>query len=168
MKTITTIFFFITFIFYSKCQNITGNAKIQSDSISSLWAFVTMSGIETRVDSVGDFELNNINVSDTLRIIPFFDYIIVSICNFPDSLDSIHFDSIPIFSNLSRGIPIISFTSKRASRKFWKNFKKKRELEKMDLIKEINNYRFHWNNKDYRLNVIDQIQSLSILIDLDQ
>ncbi len=165
---IITIIILLTFINYSNSQTITGNVRFQSDRNNYQWTFAKIDGVKTECDSTGNFELSNINNIDTLLIIPIPIFISVCIYNFPNNIDSLHLDSIPLFKNLNRTIPIINFKSKRASKRYFKKLDKERKSEKEELIKEISNYKFLWKDRGFKLKVIESDKNLFILIDLNQ
>lgn len=167
LKLIATTFFLIT-ISYSYSQTISGSVKFQSDRTNYSWIFIELDGVKTECDSLGEFELNNIKGNDTLVVFPFPIFIKVKIYNFSNNIDSIHFSSIPLFNNVRDVIPIINFRSKEASRKYFKQFEREKELEREQLIRRIRNYKYEWNGKEYNLEVVESEESLTILINMNQ
>ena len=151
---------------YSFSQSISGSVKFQSDRTDYTWTFVEVDGVKTECDSLGEFELNNINVNDTLEIIPIPIFINVKIYNFPKNFDSLIFNSIPLFNNVNYSTPIINFRTKRASKKYFKKFTKEKQLERDELINRIENYSYTWSGQEYKLEVIESKESLILLIDL--
>ena len=170
METLKIIVTMLTMVsaFYSYSQNISGSVKFQSDRTDYSLVFVECNGVKTECDSLGEFELNSIGGNDTLEITPIPIFVNVKIYNFSSSADSLQFESIPLFQNIEQGIPIINFKSKRASRKYFKQLEKERELEKQELIKRISYYSYEWSGRVFKLEVVDSEESLTILINLNQ
>lgn len=160
--------FLLTFIGSANAQTITGTVKFKYDRTNYTWTYAKMDQIKAECDSVGNFELKNINPLDTLVIIPIPISYVIKIYNFPANFSSIHFNSIPLFKAEDRGYPLINFRTKRAARKYSRKLEKERRLEREEFLKTVSNYKFFWNNKEYALEVKESGESFTILIDLDQ
>ncbi len=141
-------------------QTITGN--VVTIDHSSPYALVNVQYGEQKVtcDSLGYFTLNNVDVGDTLEIIPFPLYRKVKIYNFQFTNDSVNISAIPLFNISMVGSACINFRSKRAARKYYK----KQELRVKEIEenreREILDYRFNWHNNDYKFVKIDNDKTL--------
>lgn len=151
-----------------RAQTISGNIKIQAGKIDYTWIIVTNNKEKTTCDSLGQFTLRNTLNADTLKIIPFPLFTQLSIINFPSGYDSLRFDSIPLFRKPDYGYPIISFKTKRASRKYFKNREKEQHEDELELIQLVSEYVYCWNERNYKLKLVKSGVGHIVLLDLKQ
>lgn len=125
------------------------------------------SGIDrTLCDSIGHFQIKLSSISDTLTISPFPKYIRVKIYHFPDSINNLKLDSIPLFIQPDMGIPIVHFKSKRASKKFFKNLAKEQDTLKQETMTAIRNSWISVNGKRVPMLLQQRSDTWLIFIDL--
>lgn len=168
MKYRLEVLLVVVIMFSTFCygQTIQGNLKFQSYHNGYDFIIIKTSNERTTCDSNGFFQIELQYNSDTLEIIPIPDHIKVKIYNISRNSDTIELSEIPIFENVDEGIPIINFSTKRAAKKFFKQLKKKRLLEEEELDKQIEEYVYLWNKKEYKLRVLRINNETTIYINL--
>ncbi|HBS87540.1 MAG: hypothetical protein A2W91_00260 [Bacteroidetes bacterium GWF2_38_335] len=167
------IMVFSTFLY---SQSVTIKGKVISPADTTALGFSTVhfdNDMVTNCDSSGKFSLtlDKSILKDTLKI-SFIGFRQLFIVNLPKNTDTIDLGEIPMFYG-NKGVPMadffcrwIDFRCKRRAKLFWKNVEKENKEYVMKVNYEIDNYRYIYNDKKYRLKYNENYFNLTLTIDL--
>ena len=129
-----------------------GNWKGNFKVIDSTNTF-TIVDITTKYDTIlksskEKFEINSPTQVDTISFTPSINYLATKIV-LPNNQSINNLDDIPIFKNPIELGKIINFTTKKASKKYFKDLKKKNESNLKKLKSKIDSYQYFFNGKVY-------------------
>ena len=157
-----SIIFGLSFSCYS--QVIKGQAIAFESTAPNIFTIVVNGEAKTFCDSLGNFTLtlDSISQSNSLEILPFPKFRKVTINNIPLEGDTIILNAIPLFRTRETSIPIVSFKSKRASKKHFKKLELERDKQEQIEIHKIRDYVFKWNGQTYKFTFSDSNSDLFI------
>lgn len=150
----------------SFCQVIDGSVKFLDGNSKFSLVNVRIGENLVPCDSHGGFKFNGIINADTIEITPYPAYVKVIIINYPKNIDSLKLYSIPFFENVNKGIPMINFKNKRASKKYYKKLEKAWHIEEEELILKINHSRYIWNGKAMKVTTEKNNGILTVILNL--
>lgn len=161
-------------VLHSQSVTIIGKVISPSDTTALGFANVYLGNtIGTTCDTSGKFSLifDKVTLKDTLKI-NFPGFRKLFILNLPMDSDTINLGEIPMFQGY-QGVPMVDFfcrwvdlRCRRESKTYWKNVEKENSEYVKSINKEIEKFRFIWNDHLYIMKYNENYFNLTLTIDL--